>query len=536
MYRLIYLSLLGLFFGLNAIAQDLYSTRVIQEIRIEFDQQDWRFKLDSFKLAGTDRRIPATVIINGEVFETAGIRYRGSSSYFEGNAKNPFNIKLDYSDSTASYQGYRSIKLSNLTDDPTYIREVLAYEIARDYFPAPGANYVKVYVNDEYEGVYVNIESINKDFLTKHFESPEGNALYKCTPYTNLKNRPEGCLKGQYSSLIFEGKSEKCYEGIYEDKGKTGYRPLINLIEALEDGSTEKIEQLLDVERTLWMHAFNNVLVNLSSYSGKFSHNYYLYQQENGQFVPIIWDLNLAFGGFRSTGEGAAPTLDMLPELSPRLHSQNPEKPLISALMKHQKYQKMYQAYLRTILRDHFRSQTYLSEARILQSLIRPIILRDQNSYFDYAQFSVSLDQQTGTGDKAIPGLAPFMTQRTNFLRRHEDLTILYPRVEIKKVEPKSLPPNGDLVAYEIQVRIRNRPTSAELYYRIKGNNAYTPIDLLDDGQQDDGRAENGTYGARLEVKAGETIEYYIKANNKDATRFEPTNYLMQPLEISAAP
>jgi spore coat protein CotH len=38
----------------------------------------------------------------------------------------------------------------------------------------------------------------------------------------------------------------------------------------------------------LWMLAFNNVFVNLDSYTGGFSQNYYLYKDENRRFNPVV--------------------------------------------------------------------------------------------------------------------------------------------------------------------------------------------------------------------------------------------------------
>ena len=35
---------------------------------------------------------------------------------------------------------------------------------------APKANYAKLYVNNEYNGLYVNIESVNDNFLEAHFD------------------------------------------------------------------------------------------------------------------------------------------------------------------------------------------------------------------------------------------------------------------------------------------------------------------------------------------------------------------------------
>ena len=58
------------------------------------------------------------------------------------------------------------------------MREVLYQEIAGKYMPTPQANYTKLYVNEEYIGIFVNLESIDKHFVANHFGST-GNAFFK---------------------------------------------------------------------------------------------------------------------------------------------------------------------------------------------------------------------------------------------------------------------------------------------------------------------------------------------------------------------
>jgi len=80
---------------------------------------------------------------------------------------------------------------------PSFVREALSYEIARNYMPAGRANFAKLYINDEYWGLYTNVEAVNKDFLGNHFQSTDG-AFFKCNPNelelfgenANLSNSP----------------------------------------------------------------------------------------------------------------------------------------------------------------------------------------------------------------------------------------------------------------------------------------------------------------------------------------------------------
>jgi len=63
-----------------------------------------------------------------------------------------------------------------------------------------------------------------------------------------------------------------------------GWDELIDLCDTLVN-QTAAIDQILDVDRALWMLAFNNVLVNLDSYIGGFAQNYYLYRDDYGRFA-----------------------------------------------------------------------------------------------------------------------------------------------------------------------------------------------------------------------------------------------------------
>ena len=78
---------------------------------------------------------------------------------------------------------------------------------------------------------------------------------------------------------------------------------LVDLCDVVSNNSNV-ISESIDVDRVLWMLAFNSVMVNLDSYSGVFAQNYYLYRDTSGRFNQIVWDLNMCFGGFPFLGSG----------------------------------------------------------------------------------------------------------------------------------------------------------------------------------------------------------------------------------------
>ena len=77
--------------------------------------------------------IADSVLIDGVADHDVGIKYKGNMSYNPNNLKNPINIKLDYINNGQSINGYNVLKLSNGFTDPSFVREVLSYEIARNY-------------------------------------------------------------------------------------------------------------------------------------------------------------------------------------------------------------------------------------------------------------------------------------------------------------------------------------------------------------------------------------------------------------------
>jgi spore coat protein CotH len=140
--------LLAIVFSVDLNSQnEFYDTESIREIHINFFDENWDHLLDSLYVEGENGRILADIAIDGEIYPNVGVRYKGFSSVSVNNIKNPFNIKLDYVIEDQNHQGLDKLKLSNVIQDPSFVREVLSYEICRKYMPASGANFAKLYIN-----------------------------------------------------------------------------------------------------------------------------------------------------------------------------------------------------------------------------------------------------------------------------------------------------------------------------------------------------------------------------------------------------
>ena len=499
---------------------DLYSLSKVHELRLEFPQSDWADDMDSIRVNG-DGLLEGKIRIDGKKYDNIGVRYRGKRSFKTGNKRNSLNIKINYKDKKQNHQGYKTLKLSNALRDPSMVREVLAFEIARKYMIAPRAAYTRVYINNQYYGLFVNVESVNDDFLEKHFGS-DNNTFVKCTPDLDAEY-DEGCKQNLFSSLEYE-QEIKCYKRNYELKSKTGMKELAQLTYILNK-NPDKIGEVLDVDNVLWMHAFNNVLVNLSSYSGKQSQNYYLYKTDFGQFTPILWDLNLAFGSFKNTGQGSDLDIKQLMTLDPMLHADNSTKPLISQLLKNALYKKMYLSHMRTILYDNFLDNSYQKRAEELRKMIHRAYSKDKFKTYTMEDFERSLYSTVGKRSK-IPGICNLMNKRGRFLKKHPVLSVIPPVVGNIDFEKRKQYSNIQVEDFKMSVQVENKASKLKVYYRYQESDSFTLLYLTDDGEGYDKKANDQIFSGVIEPKGNEAIEYYVVAENARAIGFDPPNYM----------
>jgi hypothetical protein len=499
---------------------DIYDINTIREVKITFKEQNWDYILDSLKQRGYDQRLIGDVEYGGKVYKGAGVRFKGNSSYFSvrksGYSKLPFNIDMNETNKDDKMPGgYDKLKLSNIFRDPSFMREVLSYEIAGNYMPASRCNFVKLFVNGEYMGLYNNTESVDDEFLDRYYDEHKG-VLFKCDPIWGYES-PSSCREGEKASLQYLGDDPVCYKGKYEIKSDDGWNELVKLTRML-DKNPEKLDSIFNVDQALWMLAFNITLVNLDSYTGRFCHNYYLYQDETGVFHPIIWDMNLSFGGFRYLGveERLKPlTNEEMKTLSPFSHykQKNEKRPLITNLLAIPLYRKVYLAHIRTILNDHFIDSSYLERARELQSLVDEHVMRDTNKLYEYPAFKDNLEKSAKADKVSIIGIAELMQDRTKYLNNHSLLS--KPAPEIKKVEHLDF---GDLFTFTAELEGAER---AWLFYRYGNKGAFRKLEMFDDSGHADGMEGDGVWGASLDDK-GEIIQYYVVAEGEHIASLMP--------------
>ncbi len=266
--------------------EPLYDPGILRTLFLKFENADWEKELAAFH--GADVDVPAELTVDGKTYPGVGVHFRGMSSYMmvgEGR-KRSLNLSLDHVDRDQRLLGYRTLNLLNSHEDPTYLRTALYLQAARDYVPAPKANWVRVVINGESWGIYVSQQQFNSEFAAEWFGDGKG-ARWK------VPGSPMG-----RGGLAYIGGDVKEYRRIYEIKSKDNkesWAALVSLCRILAETPPDRLEEalkpVLDVEGALRFLALEKALINSDGYWTRAS-DYSIYRDGKGVFHVIPHDAN----------------------------------------------------------------------------------------------------------------------------------------------------------------------------------------------------------------------------------------------------
>jgi hypothetical protein len=496
----------------SAQTPDPYDAGTVRALYLTFKQNDWWDRLVNNRSSRTD--IPADLSVDSHVYPNVGVRFKSHASYHGAGSsvKKPFNISMDAFVPNQRLYGIKTLNLQNGFLDPTYVREVITLEMMRRYHPAPRANFVKLYINKKYWGLYVNVEQVNRDFIRRWFARDDGNN-YKADP-------PASSTPPANSALVWLGQDPGAYQKYYELKTGTVQPPwtdLVNLIDKLNNTQVAKLEAVLpavlDVDRALWFLATSNVFCNLDSYIGS-GHNYYLYHGvSDDRFHLTPWDLNRSFGGF-----DMGKSLTLLKSLSPYFGETNAiTHPLVNRLLSVGDWRAQYVAHVRTVVSESFQRAALDPLIKRYQDLIRSDVQADPNKLYTMSLFDQSVAQDVrvtvpGQSTKElIPGLKPFVDGRAAWLGAHPDLVRSVPTITEVTHAP-ARPWGRDPVWITARIAATGGVSSAVLAYAAAPG-PFTTLAMLDDGNHHDGKAGDGVYGNAVPPHAfGTSVRYYLHA------------------------
>lgn len=420
----------------SAGAANLYEPTVLRTLFLDFENPDWEKELAAFYR--TDVEVPATLTVDGKTYRGVGVHFRGASSYFtvsEGR-KRSLNVALDLVHQDQRLGGYRTLNLLNSHTDPSYLHTVLYMQVARDYLPAPKANFVRVVINGEGWGVYINVQQFNKDFLNEWFRTTKG-ARWKVP----------GSPRAGSSGLAYLGDDPAAYKKYYEIKSKDdpkAWAALIELCKLLKETPAEQLEKTLapklDLDGALKFLALENIFCNADGYWTRGS-DYNLYLDEKGRFHILPHDANETFAeprgpgmGGRGGGGGGGPGLS----LHPLAGADDSSKPLLNKLLASPALKARYFSHVRAIT-ERWLDWTKLGPvAQKYHALIAPEVKKETHALASYEAFERSLAADTvipggGEGRGRGPGMGGSMSLK-KFVEARRAYLLALP--EVKEAKP----------------------------------------------------------------------------------------------------
>ncbi len=361
----------------TAFWDSVYAGKHVLDVQIEITREGW----DAMQPPrGRNQRSPytrATITIDGEQFDNAGLRFKGNSSLRSTGPrlKKPFKIDLNRFTKDQKLHGQTKLNLSNSFLDPAFMKEKLGYELYRAAgLTTPGVGWANLSltikgVPDTIPlGIYVLVEQIDRRFLANKFGKSSKHSLLmkpEVADWYDIDNDPKS-----YQSYNIKSGDENGDQ-------LRAFASLIKLIEHASDTDFEnEIGKRMDLNQFAGYLAATSILANVDSYVGM-PHNYYLMMDKaDGKLRILPWDVNEAFGTF--TMHGNAESLVDWDINRPWVGKRH----LLERLFASEAFPKLYRAAIEQLLKTSFTADLLFNRIAEFEKVLSPYAAKASNLFW----------------------------------------------------------------------------------------------------------------------------------------------------------
>ena len=496
----------------------VFDDSVLPEIHIDLDPADFDQILSDVY---SYEEYPATfTMIKGnetETVENVGFRLRGNTSRV--SAKKSFKVSFNTFVPGREYRGLDKLNINGEHNDPSIIRSKLSWDIFDAAgVAAPRANHVKLYVNDEYRGLYINVEHIDNEFVQRHFGNNEGD-LFKCLWPADLTYRG-----GDPNEYKFEHDGRRVYDLTINEE-TDNYSNLAALIGFLEFSSDEEfekeIENYINVDGVLRWMAVDMLTGMWDNYMFN-KNNYYLYHNlSKNRFEFIPYDYDNTFGIYWSA---IYPTeLDWGTRDINNWGHPDESRPLTDRILNVPEYKNRLHFYINEFIESTFTDQVLYPEIDRLKAMIQDAAEEDTFRTLDYGytinQFNDSYT--SAIGDHVKYGLKGYISSRKWSALNQVSFQNITPVIHWAEAY-SVLDNNEDMVIVTADVFDDDQVTVIATYNNPSSNS----IELKDDGLGLDEKAGDGTFTGMILLDSFEgDVDIFIEATDQeDKTQRFPTD------------
>ncbi len=486
-----------------------YQKDLIRSVYLDFGQSDWWQQLTANYASETE--IPATMTVDGIIYDSVGVRFRGNTSYFMiGNSqKKSFAISTDFVHDGQEFMDFDNLKFNNAHQDATFMREVLYCHMAARHTPIAKANYIELYLNGEYWGIYPNIQSVDKTFLKGYFLSNDG-ARFRATTEDGGPGGGGGPGWGDGTAgMNYLGPDTTTYQQYYELKSSDIENPWQTLVDACHILSTatadnkDEVMAGIDIDKALWFLAVENIFTDDDSYTMKGKMDYYVYYEpETGRTTPLEYDGNSSFQTNAATSNSWGPFKNVT----------NVNYPLLNKLLNIPEWRQRYLAHYRTILNETFTTDNANTLIDTIDARIRPLVNNDPKKLYSFNQYT-----------SGVTSLKTFVANRRNFLMSNAEVAQVAPLIldapyTNSQFEPGVAPLADENAFVRSTINSTNGISNVYLYYATGLTGNFTKSQMYDDGAHEDGVSGDGIFGGMIPgFPTGTIIRYYVEAISANA-------------------
>jgi spore coat protein CotH len=271
-------------------AAPLFDDSRIEDIQILINRKDWETLKTNF---ARNTYYPADWRWRDTTVRNVGIRSRGNGS--RSGVKPGLRIDFDRYSTRQRFLGLKSVVLRNNTQDPSNIHERVAMLFfGRMAIPSSRELHARLFVNNEYAGLYTIVEALDKDFLTRVFGDNDGFLF----AYDYPADAPpyyfayRGADPANYVPLPFRPETNE------SDPRPEVIERLVFTINSTDASRFRTaIDEFLDVRALIRFVAVEAFLSEQDGFVGEWGmNNYYLYRPvQNTRFRILPWDKSQAF-------------------------------------------------------------------------------------------------------------------------------------------------------------------------------------------------------------------------------------------------
>lgn len=445
---------------------------------------------------------PATVHFLSTAIDTlidmVAVRLRGNTSLF--SPKKSFKIDLNAFIPGQKYSDLEKLNVNANQNDPSLLRAGLSWNILRRMGLAGSrTSHVRVELNGEYMGAYLNTEHFDEEFVEEYYDGDDGN-FYKCLWPATLEY-----ISQEPDDYKFEVNGRRAYELKTNDE-LDDYTDIAEFIDVLNNTPDADLpcalEEVFNVADFLKVQAHDVVSGNWDGYAGN-KNNFYLYHNpQTGLFDYIPYDLDNTWG---------------IDWLNQNWESRDPYtwsteyRPLYDRLMAVPEYRGWYTHYLRRMIEEWAHPDSVAAYLEPRHTLLLPEIAEDGyyplSFGFTYENFEQSLEQ--ASGGHVEYGILPWLEARLGSLEGQLDPET--PILVAHEVEDNA----PVLDSLRIRTIVDGGGDAVEVTCWIDPGSGAIPFEMFDDGEHGDRQSGDGTWGVKVPVQWNwTTVTYHVQATS----------------------